>query len=98
MSGGRPSDPIRSFFLKIEGTKMKCIDCNTYVSDKTERLRSHRKRCNSIHITQKGQKMKWNVISTRSLNLNQSLLRDLKRVNRKCRLIALRLMLQQVIN
>ena len=53
MSGGRPSEPIRSFFLKIEGTKMKCIDCNTYVSDKTERLRSHRKRCNSIHITQK---------------------------------------------
>ena len=50
-SGGRPSDPIRTFFLKIDGTKMRCIDCNTYVSDKIERLRTHRKRFNSVTIT-----------------------------------------------
>ena len=41
MLGGRSSDPIMSFFLKIEVTKMMCIDCNTYVSDKFKRLRAH---------------------------------------------------------
>ena len=30
----RPSDPIRRFFLKIDGLKMKCIDCNSIVSGK----------------------------------------------------------------
>ena len=45
---GRPSDPIRSFFLKVDGSKMKCIDCNYLVSDKIERLRNHRKRCPAI--------------------------------------------------
>ena len=49
-SGGRPSDPIRSYFMKIDRTKMKCINCSTYVSDKIERLRNHRKRFHSASI------------------------------------------------
>ena len=34
--GGRPSDPTRSFFLKVDGTKVRCIDCRSLVSDKIE--------------------------------------------------------------
>ena len=30
---------------------MKCVDCISLVSDKTERLRNHRKRCPAISCT-----------------------------------------------
>ena len=49
--GGRPSDPTRSFFLKVDGTKVRCIDGKYLVSDKIERLRNHRKRCHSVSGT-----------------------------------------------
>ena len=48
MVSGRPSDPTRSFFLKVEGSKARCIDCNSLVSNKIERLRNHRKHCHSL--------------------------------------------------
>ena len=48
---GRPSDPTRNLFLKVDGSKMKCVDCNSLVSDKIERLRNHRKRCPAISCT-----------------------------------------------
>ena len=38
----RPSNPFRSFFLKVEGSKVRCINCNLI---KFERLRNHIKRC-----------------------------------------------------
>ena len=44
----RPSDPTRSYFLKVEGSKARCIDCNSLVSNKLERLRNHRKYCHSL--------------------------------------------------
>ena len=46
--GGRPSDPTQSLFLKIDGTKVRCVDCKSLVSDKIERLRNHRKCCHSV--------------------------------------------------
>ena len=53
MASGRPSDPIRSSFLKVDSSKLRCIDCKSLVSNKIERLRNHRKRCRSIYsITQ----------------------------------------------
>ena len=48
MASGRPSDPTRSFCLKVEGSKARCIDCNSLVSNKIERLRNHRKHCHSV--------------------------------------------------
>ena len=35
-------------FLKVEGSKARCIDCNSLVSDIIERLRNHRKHCHSL--------------------------------------------------
>ena len=43
MASGRSSDPTRSFFLNVEGSKARCIDCNSSVSSKIERLRNHRR-------------------------------------------------------
>lgn len=43
--GGRPGDPIRQHFQKLDGSKSKCVDCKENVSNKIERLRAHRKRC-----------------------------------------------------
>ena len=51
MASERPSDPIRSFFLKVDGSKLRCIDCNYSVSNKIERLRNHRKRYRSSSCT-----------------------------------------------
>ena len=48
MASYRPSDPTRSFFLKVEGSKARCIDCNSLVTNKIERLRNHRKHCHSV--------------------------------------------------
>ena len=48
MASGRPSDPIRSIFLMVDSSKVRCIDCKSLVSNKIERLRNHRKRCRSI--------------------------------------------------
>ena len=49
MASGRPSDPTRSFFLNVEGSKARCIDRNYLVSNKIERLRNHRKHCHSLN-------------------------------------------------
>ena len=45
IKGGRPGDPIRQFFNRLDGSKSKCIDCAERVSNKIERLRAHRRRC-----------------------------------------------------
>ena len=39
--GGRPGDPIRQFFNRLDESKSKCIDCAERVSNKIERLRAH---------------------------------------------------------
>ena len=41
--------------MKIDGIKMKCIDCSTYVSNKIERLRNHRKRFHSANNQQEAE-------------------------------------------
>ena len=46
--GGGPSDLSQNLFLKVDCTKVRCIDCKSLVSDKIERLRNHRKRCQSV--------------------------------------------------
>ena len=48
MTSGRPSDPTRSCFLKVEGSKARCIDCNSLVNNKIDRLRNYRKHCHSL--------------------------------------------------
>lgn len=50
VKGGRPGDPVRQFFQKLDGTKSKCVDCSEQVSSKIERLRAHRKRCPKAYI------------------------------------------------
>jgi len=44
---GRPADPVRQFFVKVDGTKAKCINCDVLISNKIERLRSHQHRCSA---------------------------------------------------
>lgn len=44
--GGRPRDPVRQYFQKIDDTnKARCVDCKMDVSDKPKRLRAHRMHC-----------------------------------------------------
>ena len=51
MAIGRPSDPTQSFFLMVDSSKVRCIDCKSLVRNKIERLRKHRTRCRSICST-----------------------------------------------
>ena len=45
--GGRPVDPIWQVFVRVstDGKVAKCTECETMVSAKVERLRSHRQKC-----------------------------------------------------
>ena len=45
IQGGRPSDPPRHFFLKLDGSKTKCLIFNQDVSNRSEHLKAHRKPC-----------------------------------------------------
>ena len=51
INGGRPGDPIRQFFNKLDGSKSKCINCGEKVSSKIERLRAHMRRCPKVAPT-----------------------------------------------
>ena len=51
INGGRPGDPIRQFFNKLDGSKSKCINCGEKVSSKIERLRAHMKQCPKVAPT-----------------------------------------------
>ena len=43
IKGGRPSDPVRQFFLKLDGSKTKGVICNQEVSNRIERVKAPRK-------------------------------------------------------
>ena len=45
LKGGRPSDPVRQFFLKLDGSTTKCVICNQEVSNMIEHLKIQRKLC-----------------------------------------------------
>jgi len=45
IKGGRPSDPVRQFVFKLDGSKTKCVISNREVSNRIERLKAHRKHC-----------------------------------------------------
>ncbi len=51
IKGGRPGDPVRMFFQKMDGTKSKCVECGEQCSSKIERLRAHIKRCPKLKAT-----------------------------------------------
>ena len=43
LKGGQPSDPMRQLYLKLDGSKTKCVICNQEVSNRIERLKAQRK-------------------------------------------------------
>jgi ribosomal protein L34E len=51
IKGGRPGDPVRMFFQKLDGTKSKCVECGEQCSSKIERLRAHIKRYSKLKAT-----------------------------------------------
>ena len=45
--GDKPSDPVRQFFLTLDGSKSKYVIYNKQVSNRIEHLKAHRTQCSN---------------------------------------------------